>query len=330
MRAALDTAGEHVTIDCALDWVADLIAEGGAGELQEGTTQEGTVHVHVRVDSERRPFEVRGFELFARGTWRRRGQVVLENACGSGFDLCATCADERANFVYRWRPPAQQRAVATLLRSRFHLLARAVLVQYPVIWWAGTRGRAPLHASALTAGTATPLLTCPSGVGRSTVVLREAGTGGLSTGDNISVGDGEAAWGLVEPIRVEGGDGRRMPHGRREAALPGRVHSLVPDMLVVLRREAAGGPALATSAPAAAARSLVTSTYMAGELKRYWPFAATLAAGTGIGPAMSPLSDVASAFAARLPCYTLSFAKSDGVRLAALLATAREEVAACL
>jgi hypothetical protein len=255
---------------------------------------------------------------------------VLENACGSGFDLCATCTDERANFVYRWRPPAQQRAVAALLRSRFHLLARAVLVQYPVLWWAGSRGRAPLHASALTAGAGTPLLTCPSGIGRSTVVLREAAGGGLSTGDNISVGDGEAAWGLVEPVRVEGGDGRRMPHGRREAALPGRVHSLVPDTVVVLRRAPSGGPALAACAPAVAARALVTSTYMAGELKRYWPFATTLAAGTGLGPAVSPVSDVASAFAARLPCYTLSFASSGGIRLADVLGAAREEVAACL
>jgi hypothetical protein len=328
MRAALDTAGEHVTIDCELDWVSDLIIESAAGELKEGATQEGTVH--VRVDSDRRPFDVRRFELFARGAWRRRGQIVVENACGSGFDLCATCADDRGNFVYRWRPSTQQRAVATLLRSRFHLLTRAVLVQYPMLWWAGTRGRAPLHASALTAGAATPLLTCPSGVGRSTVVFREAAAGGLSIGDNVSVGDGEAAWGLLEPVRVEGGDGRRMPHGRREAALPGRVHSLVPDALVVLRRVSSGGPALAACAPAEAARSLVTSTYMAGELKRYWPFAATLAAGTGIGPAVPPVPDVAEAFAARLPCHTLSFAESGRIRLADLLDAAREEVAACL
>jgi hypothetical protein len=69
---------------------------------------------------------------------------------------------------------------------------------------------------------------------------------------------------------------------------------------------------------------------MAGELKRYWPFAATLAAGTGLGPAVPPVSDVASAFAVRLPSYTLSFASSGGVRLSDLLDTTREEVAACL
>lgn len=325
---ALDTAGEHMTIDCALDWVADLIAEGAAGELREASSHEGTVH--IRVERDQSAFDVRGWQLFARGIWRRRGQVVVANACGSGFDLCLTCTDERANFVFRWRPPGQQRAFAGLLRSRFHLLARAVLVQYPALWWAGTRGRAPLHASvAGTQGTA-PLLTCPSGVGRSTVVLREAESGGVSTGDNLAVADGETAWGLVEPLRVEGGGGRRMPHGRREAPLAGRVHSLVPDSVVVLQRASSGAPVLTECAPASAARALVTSTYMAGELKRYWPFAATLAAGTELGPATPTVGDVASAFAARLPCYTLSFASSDGVRLADLLQPSGEEAAACL
>jgi hypothetical protein len=326
-EVALDTAGERVTIDCAPDWVADLIDEGAAGELREPRSEDGTLH--VRVESDRGPFDVRAWQLFARGVWRRPGQLVVENACGSGFDLCLTCTDDRASFVYRWRPPAQQRAFASLLRSRFHLLARAVLVQYPALWWAGTRGRAPLHASVVRAQGAAPLLTCPSGIGRSTVVVREAGVGGVSTGDNLSVGDGEAAWGLVEPLRVEGGDGRRMPHGRREARLPGRVHSLVPDSIVVLERGSSVAPGLTTCAPASAARALVTSTYMAGELKRYWPFAATLAAGTEVGPAVSPVNDVAAGFAARLPCYTLSFASSDGIRLGELL-PAGQQAAACL
>ena len=36
--------------------------------------------------------------------------------------------------------------------------------------------------------------------------------------------------------------------------------------------------------PDEAARALVAGTYMAGELRRFWPFAATLALATGIGP----------------------------------------------
>jgi hypothetical protein len=45
---------------------------------------------------------------------------------------------------------------------------------------------------------------------------------------------------------------------------------------------------------------------MAGELRRFWAFAATLAAGTGAGPAHPQVLDVAAAFAARLPCARLT------------------------
>lgn len=328
IEGTLDTAGERVALQCAPDWVASLIEESAAGELCGTRTPDASLQ--VRVEADRTPFDVRGWELFARGAWRRPGQVVVENACGTGFDLRVTCAHDRANFVYRWRPPSKERAAAYLLRSRFHLLARAVLVQYPALWWAGTKGRVPLHASVASAGASAPLLTCPSGVGRSTVVLREAKTGGSSTGDNLSVADGREVWGLVEPLRVEGGSGRRMPHGRREAALPGRVPSLVPDSLVVLRRGAAAEPRLVDCGPKAAVRALVTSTYMAGELRRYWAFAATLAAATEIGPAHPPVSSVASAFAAQLPCYVLLFARSGAVSLTGMLPAAREGATACL
>jgi hypothetical protein len=249
--------------------------------------------------------------------------------CSTGFDLQLTCTSEHACFIYRWRPPAQNRAAAHILRSRFHLLARAVLIQYPALWWAGVHGRAPLHASVSTTGSRTPLLTSPSGVGRSTIVLSAAQAGGRCTGDNVSVGDGGRVWGLLEPVRVEGGNGRRMPHGRREASLPGRATSLVPDSLVVLRRGGADEPALLACDPGAAADALVTSTYMAGELRRYWPFAATLRAGTGIGPAEPRVGAVASAFAARLPCYTLLSARIGGLRLGELLAGMRLEVETC-
>jgi hypothetical protein len=69
---------------------------------------------------------------------------------------------------------------------------------------------------------------------------------------------------------------------------------------------------------------------MAGELRRYWAFAATLAAGTEIGPEHPPVTSVASAFAAQLPCYVLLFARSHGVGLSELLPAAREGAAACL
>ena len=79
---------------------------------------------------------------------RRRGRA--RERLHRGFDLRLRCGPEGVELTYRWRPPARDRAAAWALRSRFHLLARAVLMQYPALWWAGTRGRAPLHASACT------------------------------------------------------------------------------------------------------------------------------------------------------------------------------------
>jgi hypothetical protein len=111
---------------------------------------------------------------------------------------------------------------------------------------------------------------------------REIAAGGRVTGDNLSVGDGNALWGLVEPLRVEGGDDRRMPHGRNEMPMPNRLPSVVPDALVVLARGDSERASFVRCDSDAARRSLVTSTYMAGELRRYWQFAAMLSAATGI------------------------------------------------
>jgi hypothetical protein len=58
---------------------------------------------------------------------------------------------------------------------------------------------------------------------------------------------------------------------------------------------------------------------MAGELRRYWSFAATLAAGTGAGPAHPPLADTASMFAKSLPCYVLTLGPRPRARLSDLL-----------
>jgi hypothetical protein len=324
MRAYLDTAGERVAIDCAPRWIARLIAEGAAGRLRDGDCRGATLR--VRVEATRRPFATRGWEPFTRGGWRRDGEVVVENACTAGFDVHVGCAGDVPELTFRWRPPPRDRCAAWVARSRFHLLARAVLIQYPPLWWAGTRGRAPLHASACRTAGATPLLTAASGVGRSTLLLCELEAGERATGDNLAVGDGRSVWGLVEPLRVAGGNGRRMPHGRREAPLRGDAGGLAPDCLIALERGQDGGGALQPCSSEVAARSLVTSTYMAGELRRFWTFAATLAAGTGVGPAHPPVGEVAAAFAARLACMRLTVAHVRGRRLGELLATA--EVAA--
>ena len=323
MRGFLFTAGECVATESSLAWVADLVAEGTGGELRRFEAADASVH--VQVEAVRHPFQTRGWELLTRGAWRRNGEVVLENACTAGFDLHLRCTPEQAEFTYRWRPPARDWAAARVLRSRFHLLARAVLMQYPALWWAGTRDRVPLHASACIARDSSPLVTAPSGVGRSSLVLRELESGGRATGDNLAVGDGTTVWGLVEPLRVEGGSGRRMPHGRSEAPMPGRVPEVVPDRLVVLERGPADHSSLLSCSRETAARALATSTYMAGELRRYWAFAATLSAGTGLGPAHPPVTEVAWAFAATLPCFSLVLGTGRRARLSELFSSAEVE-----
>ena len=324
MRGFLVTAGERVAFDCSLPWVMELIAEGAGGELR--SSEAVGASLVIRVEADRHRFDTRGWELLARGAWRRHGEVVVENVCTSGFDLHLSHTPDYAELTYRWRPPARERAAARLLRSRFHLLARAVLMQYPALWWAGTRGRVPLHASGCFAGGSTPLVTAQSGIGRSSLLLTELASGGRATADNLSVGDGATVWGLVEPVRAEGGSGRRMPHGRSERPLEHRAESLVPDCVVVLTRGRLEQSSLASCSSEAAARSLVTSTYMAGELRRYWGFAATLTGGSGLGPAHPSVMEVASAFANRLPCFSLALGQPPGPRLSELLAAV--EVAA--
>lgn len=316
MNGHLFTAGECVALSSSLDWVSDLIAEGAGDDLRSGDAAEASVF--VRVEAERSPFETRGWELLARGVRRRAGKVVIENVCTAGFDVHVSCSGGWPEFTYRWRPPARDRAAARVLRSRFHLLARAALLQYPVLWWAGTRGRVPLHASAC-GSESIALLTAQSGIGRSTLVLAETLAGARTTGDNLAVGDGETLWGLVEPARVAGGSGRRMPHGRQETILPNRVSALDPDRVIVLARGSGEEPFLTSCSPDDAARALVAATYMAGELRRYWGFAAALAAGTGLGPAHPPIADVAAAFAGDLSCFSLALGRKSGACLAQLL-----------
>jgi len=325
MVRVLDTAGERLEVDSALPWVAELVEEGAAGAL--GLSPAPGVSVFVRVDTERGPFDTHRWPLLARGAWMRDGEIVIENVLTSGFDLHVRCSDVDVEFTYRWRPPARDRIAARALRSRFHLLARAALIQYPALWWAGTRNRVPLHASACAAGDSTPLVVASSGVGRSTLVSAEVAAGGVATGDNLAVGDGTTVWGLVEPLRIAGSEGRRMPHGRNEAPLTARVDALVPDAVVVLTRGMEEQASLVECNAETAARSLVTSTYAAGELRRYWSFAATLSAGAGVGAAHPPITDVAAAFAGELPCYSLMLGAERAPRLSELLANAEVQEA---
>ena len=344
MRAALQTAGEVVEVDCPLRWLSRILQEGTAGQR---TSPGGAApDVRVAVEATTAPFDTGGWEVLTRNAWRRPGQVVVRDACSSGLDLLVSTTGPTLDVVARWRPPVSGRAASAVLRSRSALLLRAVLLQYPALWWSGQRGRVPLHASVVTVAGSdrTVLIAGPGGVGKSTLVNAELARGGQATCDNLCVSDGTTTWGLLEPRRVPAGAdnastavtggraGRRMPHGRREAAWTARSEALTPNLLLVLRRETAtavtdavASPTTVTTCrPTDAARSLVAGTYMAGELRRYWAFAATLSLGTHLGPSHPAVEQVAEQLASRLRCVEVILGAGPRASLQTLLASATE------
>src|SRR6266545_4562978 len=179
-QGVLVTAGERLAVDCAVSWVGDLIEEAADGGLTTGGAEEATVQ--IRVEATRDPFETSGWRPLARGVLGHDRSLVLRNLLSIGFDLRVDVEDGTPRFTFRWRPAGRERAMALVLRSRFHLLARSALLRYPALWWAGTRGRAPLHASACTVGDlGVALLAGPGGVGKSTLVSKELAAGGSAT-----------------------------------------------------------------------------------------------------------------------------------------------------
>ena len=283
MRTLLSSAGELVRLESELDWAGRRMSEG-LGDALRGpeAIAERTPTMTVLVEAKSEPFDVRGWTALGRSAWERNGSVVVTDITTSGFD-CRLRVDDMPTFTFRRRPPARERAAAIALPSRARLLRRSALVLYPVLWAAGVQGRVPLHACASTAGDEVVLLSGPSGVGKSTLVAREIGAGGRATSDNLCVSDGASVWGVAEPARLPGASGRRSSHGRRETPLTGWVAEMVPDRVVLLAKSDA--PAIARPCePSRATRALAAGTYMAGELRRFWPIAATWSLGTGRGP----------------------------------------------
>jgi hypothetical protein len=333
MEVVVETGGLILGVDCALPWLSSLLAEGAAGEARPLRRGE-LVDVQVTVEPSRAPFPTEGWPVLARGAWARQGEVVIEDACSSGVDLALHATGDHLDVRARWRPTARTRAVSAMLPGRTRLLLREVLLQYPVLWWAGRLGRAVLHASVCRlAGPDGPvvLLAGPGGVGKSTVVHAELAVGAEATCDNLCVSDGRRAWGVTEPLRVAAPRGpagpapsgpalgRRVTHGRVETLWPGRVPALDPTMVVVLRRGGPGAPGDRPVDPDVAWRALVAGTYMAGELRRFWGLAATLALGTGLGAPHPRIDLVARRVTDRLPCREVVLGPSPGRRLGDLL-----------
>jgi hypothetical protein len=309
----LTTAGETIGFRSDLPAVAHVLREAASASL--GLPRKPSIRVVV--EDGRHSFPTKGWRSLARDAWELDGEVVVRDVCTAGFDLWLRIENAIPTFTYRRRPPLRTRALASADRSRALLLTRSALISYPAMWWAATKGVAPLHAGGVDSNGNRPLIVGPSGAGKTTVAIRTAAAGGKVVSDNVVVGDGNRVWGVVEPMRSEGGTGRAMPHGRRESPLPNRVDSLAPDRIVILRQ----GPETRVRATSAehAAKWLVASTYAAGELRRFWPFAATLALGTGIGPSHPPVAAIAGAFARSLPCLEVELASALDADLGAVL-----------
>lgn len=319
MLAAI-SAGEELAASGERGWQRDLLA---AGLPQAGSSTAPTPTVTVTLEGSRDAFRLPGAAVVTRGVVSDGTWVAMSDVGGSGFDLLLHAGEATLEVIARYRPALPTRALNTLVGSRFTLLSRQVLLQYPALWWAGVRGRAPLHASVLAVSASTVLLAGPGGVGKSTLLLGELTSGARATSDNLCVSDGQDAYGLLEPMRVEGGTGRRTSHGRREQALPGRTAVLTPDRLLVLSRSGDPRTQVRPATAERAARVLAAGTYAAGELRRYWAFAASLALATDRGPAQPAVAEVARRLATSLPCTEAVVGAGDQQPLGQLLAAER-------
>jgi len=320
---AVTTAGERVLVDCDIPWLSTLLADAAAGELAETTAADETVRLQIQGD--RQPFERDGWALVGRGAWAAPPRALIQDACSSGFDLQVEPRGAVLHVAARYRPEPRTRAANILLGPRFRLLAAQTLLHYPALWWASVRGRVPLHVSVTTGPGGVTMIAGPGGVGKSTLLSAGLKRGETATADNLCACDEHRAYGVVEPLRLDGGRRRRRAaatHGRSEFGLPGRVPSLEPDRLVVLRRAAGPTASARPLASAEAARDLVAGTYMAGELRRYWSFAGTLSLATGTGPAHPDVSGVAASLADRLPCFEVQMAQGSPAPIGELLSLA--------
>jgi hypothetical protein len=317
------TAGEVVEIDCEgvrMQRLVELaigqpLAPTAAVAAQEDTRPRT---VQVSIQASRDPFEVDRLRPVTRDAWSDGAVTVLHNACGSGFDLQISVDDQDACLEVnaRYRPATALRTANAVLSRRFVLLAGQTLIHYPVLWRAGWRHRVPLHIAVLASSAGTPLLAGPGGVGKSTVIRKASTEGASPTADNVCVGDGTACFGLVEPLRVTAPGRSGTSHGRTDTALASRTPVLVPDRVVALHR----GPRtrIESIKPDEAARDLVGGTYAAGELRRFWQFAATLALATGRGAAHPPVVETSATYCDSLPCFRVEVGDGDQVSLAEL------------
>lgn len=288
----------------------------------------------LRIEFERgRPPSPAGWTPVTRGAWANDdGSMLIESVGGSGFTQHWSWADQQLVVRSWWSPTAKESVAASALRSRFHALRAQVLLHYPVLWRAMVHGLAPLHVSALAMDGKVAVLAGPGGVGKSTLVANELAGGAVATCDNLATSDGRKVNGLREPLRLPrefgGVSAGRATHDRREHLWTRWVPTLEPSVVVVVRRGHGPRPVIRDLHRDAARRSLVAGTFCAGELRRFWPLAATLALANGTTVPVPPVESIADELVHRLPCLELTLGErpvsSLGESLWSSMAIAKE------
>jgi hypothetical protein len=319
----LVSAGSRVRVEAGTrSGLADVAAAAGVTALAPAAP--GTAYdVRLVLEHVREPFEP-GARVVTRGvSVAADGTTTIDDVGGSGYAQQWSCTGDELVVRTRWCPAPRALAARHALRTRFRALRGQVLLHHPVLWWAAVRGLAPLHVSVLEIDGTAVLLAGPGGVGKSSLVARELAAGGRAVCDNLAVSDGTTVLGVAEPLKVPpetgSGDGPVALHGRREVPWPERLPALRPQVVVVLRRGDAAFATVRPTTPAAACRELVAGTFTAGELRRFWPLAASLALATDRGPAVPPVEAVAARLVQDLPCVEVRLGRVPGDPLRALL-----------
>ena len=328
-RLSLLTAGGRVELRDLTGHHVHAVARAAGVPDTGSATLRGDADVRVTVDRGHRGFVVDGLRPVTRGVGAGHGRVVMHSVGGSGFDQVWDLRGETVEVRSRWAPGLLERGAA-VLQSRHQALRAQVLLHYPALWWAGTRGLAPLHVSVLEVDGVVVLLAGPGGVGKSTLVAQAVADGARATCDNVAVSDGTTVHGLREAMRLDAGAsqaqpaGRATTHGRRELAWHSQVPSLRPDLVVVLRR--GDGPRLRAVEPEVAQRALVAGTFAAGELRRFWTLTAVLGLATGHGPVLPAVEETARRICTALPCVELELGDRPGPSLREMLAPRLDQV----
>jgi hypothetical protein len=325
MSLSCRSGGVTLAVDAPRGPWRQRVGEACAGQVVAAAPGTST-DIFVRVEVGAGPFPLNDMDPLTRGAWVGRDCVVMEDACASGLDLRLTTGADVLAVEVRPRPRLSQRGLAMLAPARTQLLWRAAMLQYPVMWWAGVKGGVPLHVSALSVDGQGVVLAGPGGVGKSTLLAEATNAGAQAVSDNLCICFGSTLYGVLEPLRTAGGTGRRMPHGRRETGWTARLDHLVAERILVLRRGPEAEVDMVPMRGGEAARVIAAGTYAAGELRRYWAFASTLALGTHLGPAHPPVVDSAADLVHGIPCSEVQLPATPGARLTDLIAGPRTAV----